>query len=83
MRAAATSDATPVGELVAGRHVAGVDALDVERAQPFVDELVELVRQRRLLDVVFALEQIDRHRARRRVDLLADGGAAWRRRMQC
>ena len=34
-----------VGEPVAGRQVAGVDPLDVERAQPFVDELDELARR--------------------------------------
>ena len=58
----------------AGRRwsVAGVDPLDVERAQPFLDELRELGRQRRLLDVVFAVEQIDRDR-RAGLNLLADG----------
>ena len=45
VRAAATSDGDAGGEPVAGRHVAGVDALDVERAQPFVDQLLELVRR--------------------------------------
>ena len=62
-----------VGQPVAGRHVAGVDPLDVERAQPFVHELGELRGQRRLLDVVFALKQIDADRRDRRTgDLLAD-----------
>ena len=37
-----------------------MDALDVEGAQPFLDQLLELVRQRRLLDLVFALQQVDR-----------------------
>ena len=47
-------------EAVAGRHVAGMNPLDVEGAQPFVDERLELVAERRLLDVVFALKQIER-----------------------
>jgi len=42
-----------------------VQTLDVERAQPFVDELRELRGQRRFLDVVFALEKIDRIRVAR------------------
>ena len=50
-----------------------MDALDVERAQPFLDQLFELVGERRLLDLVFALEQIDRI-DRAGGDLLADRG---------
>ena len=49
-----------VGELVARRHVAGVDALDVERLEPLLDEADEFGRERRLLDVVFTLKQVDR-----------------------
>ena len=49
-----------VGQLVAGGHVAGVQTLDVERPQPFVHDLAEFRGQRRLLHVVFALEEIDR-----------------------
>jgi anti-anti-sigma regulatory factor len=37
-----------------------VDSFDVERAKPFFDELLELVRQRRLLDIILALQQVDR-----------------------
>ena len=73
VRTAATSAATPSASLSPRRHVAGVNALDVEGAQPFVDELVELRRQRRLLDVVFAEEQVERIRVAG-LDLLADGG---------
>jgi hypothetical protein len=36
-----------------------MNPLDVERAQPLVDELVECVRERRLLDFVVALEEIE------------------------
>jgi hypothetical protein len=49
-----------------------MDALRVERAQLFVNELGKLRRQRRLLDVVFSLEQVDGIRPARG-DLLADG----------
>ena len=45
VRAAATMRGDAVGELVAGRQVAGVNALDVERAQPLLDELRELARR--------------------------------------
>src|SRR5207248_4638072 len=48
------------GQLVPARHVARVDALDIERAQPFVDDSGELRRQRRLLDIVFAEKQVER-----------------------
>jgi hypothetical protein len=60
-----------VNQLVPGCHVAGVDAFDVEGAQPFLDDLGELARQRRLLDVVFSQEKIDRIGAGRR-DLLSN-----------
>jgi hypothetical protein len=60
-------------EPVAGRPVAGMDALHVERAQPLLDEPLELVRQRRLLHFVFAQEQVDRI-GRGGLYLLADGG---------
>ena len=60
VRAAAIERRDAVGQPVAGRHVAGVNALDVEGAQPFVDELGELRGERRLLDVVFALQEVDR-----------------------
>ena len=43
-------------EAVAGRHIAGMDPLDVEGAQPFLHERLELVAERGLLDLVFALE---------------------------
>ena len=47
-----------IGELVARRHVAGVNALDVERLEAFLDQTDELRRERRLLDVVLALQQV-------------------------
>jgi hypothetical protein len=50
-----------------------VHAVDVERGQPFVDKRRELRRQRRLLDVVFALKQINRVGVARG-ELLSDVG---------
>jgi hypothetical protein len=54
-----------------------VNVLDIERPQPLFDQVVELDRERGLLDVVFTLEQIDGV-GRSFFDLLADG--RWRRR---
>ena len=54
------TDATAAANLSPERDIADVNALDVERPQIFLDELLELVRERRLLDVVFALQEIDR-----------------------
>src|SRR5207302_10958924 len=58
---------------IPGGHVAGVDALDVERAQPFFDQLTEIGRDGRLLHVVFADEEVDRIDGARG-DLCSDGG---------
>jgi hypothetical protein len=49
-----------------------MDVLDVERPQPFLDQVVELHCERGLLDVVFTLQQVDGVR-RSLFDLLADG----------
>jgi hypothetical protein len=37
-----------------------VDALDVERPNPLVNERFKLVRERELLNVVFTLQEIER-----------------------
>jgi hypothetical protein len=55
------------------RSVAGVNPLDVEGAKAFVNQLGEFRRERRLLDVVLALEEIDQV-GRAGCDLFADGG---------
>jgi hypothetical protein len=55
-----------------------MEMFDVESAQPVFDEFLELPRQRRLLDVVFALQQVDAVRLAVG-DLLPDGS---RRRRQ-
>jgi hypothetical protein len=60
-----------VGQLVTGAHLPCVDPVDVEGAQPFVDQFFEFMRQRRLLDVIVAIEQI-KGIGRTRCDLLAD-----------
>ena len=62
-----------VGDIVAGPDVACVDAIDVEPAQPFVDELLELMGERGLLDLVVALQEIHRFDVAGR-DPLADRG---------
>ena len=49
-----------------------MDVLDIERPEPLLDQVVELYRERSLLDVVFTLQQIDGVR-RSFFDLLADG----------
>jgi hypothetical protein len=36
-----------------------VDPLDVEGAQPLLNQLFEFVRETRLLDFVFALQKVD------------------------
>ena len=50
-----------------------MNAVDVERAQSFLDEIGELRSQRRLLDVVFSLQEVDRIDLARG-DLLSNGG---------
>ena len=75
VRTAATRPATPAGQPIAGRPVAGMNALDVERAQPVLDQLLEIMRQRRLLDIVLAEQQVDGS-GRAGLDLLEDGGQA-------
>ena len=50
-----------------------MNPLDVERLQPFVDQGDEFRRERRLLDVVVALQQIDGI-DRARCDLFPNGG---------
>ena len=52
--------ADAVEQLVAGGHVHAVEALDIERTNPFLDELGECLGERRLFDLVLAQEQIDR-----------------------
>ena len=74
VRTADDAAAHAVGQLVAGGHVAGVDALDVEGAQPSSTSSSNSRRERRLLDVVLALQQVEGIRAAR-CDLLADGGS--------
>ena len=61
------------GQAIPARPVAGVNALDVERAQPVLDQLLEVMRQRRLLDIVLAKQQVDGI-GRAGLDLLEDGG---------
>jgi hypothetical protein len=63
--------AAAVNQPIAGRHVASVNPVDVESAQPFLDELREFGGERRLLDFVFALQQVQRIRSAG-FDLLAD-----------
>ena len=75
VRTAATSDDDAIEQRVAARPPSGVHALDVERLQALVDQFGKLRRQRRLLDVVLALEQI--HGIRLAVgDLLPDVGGS-------
>src|SRR6185436_17069616 len=50
--------ADAVRQRIAARPAAGVYALHVERREPLVDEGRELRGQRRLLDVVFSLEEV-------------------------
>ena len=66
VRTAATIERDAVGQPIAGGEVAGVNALDVEGAQPLFDQLGELRGERRLLDLVLALQQVERDRACRR-----------------
>ncbi len=62
----------PGRELITGRQVTRVYPVDIEGAQPLLDELLELVGQARLLDVVLALQEVDRIGGAG-LDLLADG----------
>jgi hypothetical protein len=50
-----------------------VNPFDVERAQAFVHERFELVAERRFLDLVLALKQVERTN-RSGFDVLSDGG---------
>jgi hypothetical protein len=54
-----------------------MDPFDVERAQAFLDEFGKCSRERRLLTVIVALQEIDGIRVPGR-DLLADGGRRFR-----
>ena len=62
-----------VGELVGRCQVASMDPLDVEGAKSLVDERGEFAGERRLLDVVFTLEKVNRINPAR-LELLADCG---------
>ena len=60
-------------QAIARRHLAGVNAFDVERPQSFLHELGELAGERRFLHLVLAHEEIQRI-GRGGGDLLADLG---------
>src|SRR5207237_10036456 len=62
-----------IRQVVSRGRVAGTNAVDVERAQSFLVEIGGLRSQRRLLDVVFSLQEVDRIDLARG-DLLSNGG---------